>query len=312
MAHRQKPDKTFEQCQKRLLARKRQKRYIKKRKINNIEAITYKGSIKSIEFIKYLDYEPESDVAIIITNAVDNNIILETDAKVQVNQECYKLGRIDQTCIHCGTKFWIEEKDQSSSRKFPKFSICCTHGKVHLPSLSELLLYLLDLYTSVGSDGNSFHKNIRSYNNILAYTLFETNIINEFQGCDMSNFWIHDQVYYSVGPLLPKEGCSPTFAQLYIYNIVHENENRYNIVQGLNKVILKNLQDMLDEYPHWYNTPNASKVVAIMIGDDHKVDPTNQDILLRLRGDSLQRISKLCPSYNPLHYVLLFLGGDNG
>ncbi|CAG8721130.1 6727_t:CDS:1, partial [Acaulospora morrowiae] len=117
------------------------------------------------------------------------------------------------------------EKDQSSSRKSSKFSICCAHEKVHLPSLSKLPPYLLDLYISVGSDGNSFCKNIRSYNNILACTSFGANIINEFQELGVFDFWIHDQVYHNVEPLLPKEGCSPTFVQLYIYDTVHENEN---------------------------------------------------------------------------------------
>ncbi|CAG8705441.1 14910_t:CDS:2, partial [Acaulospora morrowiae] len=66
MAYRQKPGETSKQCRKRLLARERQKHY-----------------------------KLELDVAIIITNAVDNNIISETDTKVQVNQEHYELERMD-------------------------------------------------------------------------------------------------------------------------------------------------------------------------------------------------------------------------
>src|ERR1044071_9151009 len=44
----------------------------------------------------------------------------------------HDLGQMDQICIHCGAKFWMEEKDHSSNRTFPTFSICCAHGKVLL------------------------------------------------------------------------------------------------------------------------------------------------------------------------------------
>ena len=49
-----------------------------------------------------------------------------------------------------------------------------------------------------------------------------------------------------------------------------------------------------------------------MIGDGYDVNPSNRDILLRLRDGGLQKITELHPSYDPLHYVLLFLKGDDG
>ena len=64
--------------------------------------------------------------------------------------------------------------------------------------------------------------------------------------------------------------------------------------------------------PRRYNTPTAADVAAIMIGDGHDLNPSNRDILLRLRDGDLQRISELHPSYDPLHYVLLFPKGDDG
>ncbi|EXX65046.1 uncharacterized protein OCT59_021536 [Rhizophagus irregularis] len=106
-------------------------------------------------------------------------------------------------------------------------------------------------------------------------------------------------------------------------------------MQNLDVNILQNLQDMLDEYNPYvqnfhqirdviqaneateismlihsdqtkdsrrYNAPTASDVAAIMIGDGYDVDPSNRDILLRLRDEGLQRISELHPSYDPLHY----------
>ena len=91
----------------------------------------------------------------------------------------HELGRMDQICIHCGAKFWMEEKDRRSNRTSPTFSICCAHGKVLLPRLTESpSSYLLNLYTSSESDAITFHKNIRRYINILACTSFGANIEN--------------------------------------------------------------------------------------------------------------------------------------
>ena len=105
---------------------------------------------------------------------------------------------------------------------------------------------MLYIYTSPNSDATLFRKNIRGYNNILACTSFGANINKKFQGKGISNFQIHGQVYYCIGPLLPNDGDQPTFAQLYIYDTEHENENQHNIMQDLDDNTLLNLQNMLD------------------------------------------------------------------
>ena len=58
---------------------------------------------------------------------------------------------------------------------------------------------------------------------------------------------------------------------------------------------------------HHYNLPTASDEVATIIpGNGSEERSNHRDIILRLRGRSLQRISHLHPSYSSLHYVLLF------
>ena len=179
--------------------------------------------------------------------------MINNDSKSKINHindglTRYELGIIDQICIHCGAKFWIDEKDRNSSHISPKFAVCCTHGKVHLPPLMKPPPYLLNLYTSSEPDACSFHKNIRRYNSILACTSFGADINKQFQGQGVSNFQIHGQVYHLIGLLLSEEGQTPKFAQLYVYNTEHENDNRHDIIQELNEDILQNLQDMLDRY----------------------------------------------------------------
>src|SRR6266542_1840169 len=106
----------------------------------------------------------------------------------RVEGVCHELGKMDQICIYCDAKFWLNEKDRNSSCLFPKFAVCCASGKVYLPHLLELPSYLLNLYTLPNPSANLFRKNIRAYNNILACTLFRTNIDENFQTLDISNF----------------------------------------------------------------------------------------------------------------------------
>ncbi|PKK57972.1 hypothetical protein RhiirC2_671064, partial [Rhizophagus irregularis] len=151
---------------------------------------------------------------------------------------------------------------------------------------------------------------------------------------------------HHIGSLMPDEGQKPVFAQLYIYNTDHENSNQLCVMCDLNAEILQNLQNMLDTYnsyiqnfhqvrdllqnnadsadismriycdrsndAHRYNALTASDVAAIMVGDGYEVEPSNQDIVLNLCDGTLQRISELHPSYDPLQYVLLFPNGDDG
>ncbi|RIA90058.1 hypothetical protein C1645_738150 [Glomus cerebriforme] len=211
-------------------------------------------------------------------------------------------------CIHCGAKFWMQEKDHNSSQTSPTFAMCYAGGKVYLPPLLEPPPYLLNLYTSSGSDAKSFRKNIRGYNSLLACTSFGANVDEQFQRAGVSNFQIHGQVYHRIGSLLPDKGHTLVFAQLYIYDTMHENENRYNIMRELNANILQHLTEMLDEYnpyiqnfhqardvilaeettyismriysdqsqdPHHYNVPTASDVAAIMISDSYDIHLSN-------------------------------------
>ncbi|CAI2188779.1 19011_t:CDS:1, partial [Funneliformis geosporum] len=118
--------------------------------------------------------------------------------------------------------------------------------KVRLLPLLKPPPYLMNLYTSSESEANSFRKNVRSYNSLLAYTSFGANVNDEFQSKGISNFSIHNQVYHLIGPLLPEKGQVLRFAQLYIYDTEHEIRNHLNLMQNLDVTILKNLQNMLD------------------------------------------------------------------
>ena len=62
-----------------------------------------------------------------------------------------------------------------------------------------------------------------------------------------------------------------------------------------------------------YNLPTADEEVAVIIPGDGSEDRSDHcDIILRLRGGGLKRISHLHPSYSTLQYPILFPHGEDG
>src|SRR5438105_2960695 len=95
----------------------------------------------------------------------------------------------------------------------------------------------------------------------------------------------------------------------YIRNFYHvRNLIQINVSDEIFMIIHSNRTQVSCRY----NTPTTSEVAAIMVGNGHELHMANHDILLMMRNGGLQRISEIHLSYNPLHYVLLFLNGDNG
>ena len=62
-----------------------------------------------------------------------------------------------------------------------------------------------------------------------------------------------------------------------------------------------------------YNLPIANDdVAAIIPGDESEEHSDHRDIVLRLKGGCLEKISHIYPSYSTLHYVMLFPNGEDG
>ena len=139
----------------------------------------------------------------------------------------------DTNCPHCQAFRWPAE--------LPSF--CCQRGTVVVnqvrPPPSALRMLHTDLYRE------AYLSNIRAYNNILALASL---------GCREPpitgfnpTFTIQGKLYHSIGSLLPGDGDTPKFAQLYFYDTDNEVDNRLNHVQHLKRPILCQLQEMLHE-----------------------------------------------------------------
>jgi hypothetical protein len=102
-----------------------------------------------------------------------------------------------------------------------------------------------------------FLKSIRSYNSMFAFTSLGAKIdmgINKGPGSYV--FKINGQVHHRIGSLLPENGESPVYAQLYIFYTNNEVQNRvsifdtdrdYNDDNGVDKKIVEGLVVMFDE-----------------------------------------------------------------
>ncbi|KAL3618781.1 hypothetical protein CASFOL_037443 [Castilleja foliolosa] len=93
-------------------------------------------------------------------------------------------------------------------------------------------------------------------------------------------FRLHGQNYHLIGSLLPEDGTTPKFAQMYIYDTENEVLNRKNSVRRSS-------------------------------GDfDNALGP--RDIVVELKSGKLRRINELNISYLALQYPLLLPYGEDG
>jgi hypothetical protein len=175
------------------------------------------------------------------------------------------------------------------------------------------------------------------------------NSVNDGRGPPL--FKICGQVHHHIGSLLPPNGSSPKFIQLYIYDTANEIQNRMNSLGnddrndgGLDPVIVNGLIKMLDDHNPFakkfrmardrladnesedfiirligakegdhvqYNLPTTDQLAMLIVGD-FSLDTFKRDIIIETQSKELKRISSLHPAYMALQYPLLFPFGERG
>ncbi|KAF8056978.1 hypothetical protein FPV67DRAFT_1397701, partial [Lyophyllum atratum] len=259
----------------------------------------------------------------------------------------HDLGRMDVECRLCHAFHWEAEKTVASSKRNPKFGMCCDHGQVQIPLSTPPPDTLLGLLEGDDSQAKEFRENIRQYNMALAFTSLG---VTDDKAVNRRGGWVFrilGQLSHNSAALEPPDGTPPSFSQLYIYDPavalrqrMHRNGNlRHDTMQALQTMLLanhryapiyKHAHEVLSEYGdaedveirlrlvegrdrRRYNLPTAEEVAVILPGDGS--EGQNRDIILRrrmLEDASLHRIWDSHPAYAPLHYVLLFPRGEHG
>lgn len=140
------------------------------------------------------------------------------------------IGMQQETCGFCEAQVWAAEFTGRHVGPGPKgFTICCGKGKVQLPLLRETPPELKELITSTGTCSRNFFNKSRVYNNIFAFCSFGGNVdhsVNNGKGPFV--FRVSGRTYHSLGSLVPPDGLTPKYAQLYMYDSREALKHRVN------------------------------------------------------------------------------------
>ncbi|XP_058783209.1 uncharacterized protein LOC131657875 [Vicia villosa] len=283
-------------------------------------------------------------------NSDDDYDGVDNEPCVDAHLEQYSdIGDRVWECQFCHASMWYQErKEKSRHTTVPKFPKCCRSGKVVLPLLTNpppLLQHLLHSGTS--SESKNYQSNLRIYNAMFSFTSPEMKFDKTVaDGRGPPTLRLHGQTCHRIGTLIPANGQTPQYAQLYIFDTDNEIDNRIKCFSDsdvVNRDVVGKLKDMLDDCnPHAkvfrmardllrgnpyldlkirlisdrpqdgrvYNTPTTSEVAALIVGD---IDPdTTRDIIIHARNGHLQQITEFHPAYLAYQYPLIFVYGEDG
>ncbi|KAK1404907.1 hypothetical protein POM88_004512 [Heracleum sosnowskyi] len=162
------------------------------------------------------------------------------------------LGPPSVKCEFCQAYMWKEERvNKNSKHGKPIFSLCCRKGQINLPKAPPTPSYLWQLYNDP-KKGPLFRKCSRMYNSMFSFTSTGGNIDHSVNnGCGPYVYRLNGQNHHVFGSLIPNDGETPKFCQLYIYDTENEVSNRMQWMDiddndKINSEIVEGLMKMLD------------------------------------------------------------------
>ena len=250
------------------------------------------------------------------------------------------IGKMNVICQYCGA---FKFKRETSST-------CCNNGKVVLESFPKPPESLNKLWYADTVEGRLFRENARSINNAVCLTSIKVKTKDFGKGFS-PNIIFEGKATQLAGPLQAYDGERPYFAQLYLHDPQLESSERFknmsvpaNMTKSQKKILeqlLIRIQKILHEHNPFVkdfkqvlDIPSEElKLGKIVITAKEKPREEHQrrynkhlslhevsilknsephDLVLQLRGGSLQDVSDLNPKGMPLHFTLLFPYGTYG
>lgn len=148
-------------------------------------------------------------------------------------------GECIYECEFCNALFWYDERiGKHYNATIPKYTLCCRGGQVQLPQPKEPPPILQRLMWNNDDRSKNFCENLRTYNSMFAFTSLGgkvDKVINRGRG--PPTFILCGQNYHLLGSLIPPEGSTAKFAQLYIYDTDNEISNRIQVVRYIFLVV---------------------------------------------------------------------------
>ena len=174
------------------------------------------------------------------------------------------IGTLSLECSSCGALKFERETD----------SLCCSKGNVKLEEFSQVQPFLQHLYEGIDSNSKHFLANIRKYYCAFQMTSFGCNEVS-MSGFNPS-FRIQGQVYHLIGSIVPTQGESSKFAQIYfIDDRESEVDTRSAIVDGLKSDIIRSINELLHDSNHYVEVFKVAKEIF-----EQKSTPTNVKIVI--------------------------------
>ncbi|XP_074293544.1 uncharacterized protein LOC141620620 [Silene latifolia] len=164
-------------------------------------------------------------------------------------------GDAEYECEKCHALMWFEErKDKRRGTRRPKFSLCCSDGKVELAFLQQPPELIKSLLTGQHRFSNHYRENIRAYNSMFSFISMGGKIDHSInQGKGPYTFRMGGQNCHRIGTLVPTGDARPKFCQLYIYDTEEEVQNRKNAISPedpsrFNDELIRLLENMIDSH----------------------------------------------------------------
>ncbi|KAK9051315.1 hypothetical protein SSX86_027942 [Deinandra increscens subsp. villosa] len=192
-------------------------------------------------------------------------------------------------CDACQSKLWKDEcvnsRKNSSGRSY---SFCCGFGKVELPDLKQPEESYVNLFKSSDVKSRNFVKNIRRYNSMFSFTSMGGKIDKKInKGRGPFTFRLSGENYHRIGTLLPQQGETPKFSQLYIYDTENELSNRQSILCDSDRPSTSSTSqlelEIIQQLKHMLDSQNQLVKTYRMVRDIYEENPT-VDLKLRLIG----------------------------
>ena len=235
-----------------------------------------------------------------------------------------------QRCGKCGALKWEKETE----------GMCCSNGKVSLPTLTSPPEPLKTLLKGERAERRHFFDNIRKYNSCFQMTSFGADKEVTEHGY-MPTFKVQGLVYHTIGSLLPMAGEEPKFLQIYfIRDPKAQVERQGQVIPGTRLPIIQSIQDMFHQNNHLvrsfkyafenpparefdivinpdkvpagehrrrFNALVVSEVAAVISG----YEKGQHDIVIRHRNNELERISASNRAYDGLQHPLIHTRGED-
>lgn len=156
---------------------------------------------------------------------------------------------MDTTCDHCGALHWFSERLSTSKGEEHLFTSCCAQGDISLDQIREPPTFIRNLLLREDTRSRAFQKDIRRYNNAFAFTSVDCTPTDRNVGRGGPTcFQIHGALYHVTGPLLPRPGEDPKYAQFYIYDPHVAAETRCRLFDGLDREFIQEFSDFVHQY----------------------------------------------------------------